>query len=326
MPLTPPTVRPDEFSFVLLADRTGMARPGVFERAVEVTNLLRPAFALQIGDTIEGYAEDPDDVRAQWDEVDAITARLAGPYRRTPANHDVSAAGARRVWLERGGPLHGHFRFGDVLFLLVDTQDPPPPLIDCLRPIDEDDLAAMPAELVSFVEGLEGRPDDEVIAAIERRMLDDPGVVVELMRAIESGTQPARIGDVQTEELLAAVAAHDDVRWTMVCMHMPAWQGAGHPSVDRLRRALGQRPYTMFAGHCHAYEHTRIDGRDHIRMGTSGGLRLVEGGGGVEDHVMLVTMTADGPRIANVGLDAVSGADGRPAAPGRPRSAAGAPD
>jgi hypothetical protein len=51
--------RPDEFSFVLLSDRTGMAQPGVFERAVAITNLLRPDFVVQIGDTIEGYTRDP---------------------------------------------------------------------------------------------------------------------------------------------------------------------------------------------------------------------------------------------------------------------------
>jgi hypothetical protein len=31
----------------------------------------------------------------------------------------------REVWLRRNGPLHHHFRFGDVGFLMLDTQDPP---------------------------------------------------------------------------------------------------------------------------------------------------------------------------------------------------------
>jgi hypothetical protein len=52
--------RPQEFSFVLLSDRTGLAKPGVFERAVHGTNLLRPDFAIQIGDCIEGYTRNPE--------------------------------------------------------------------------------------------------------------------------------------------------------------------------------------------------------------------------------------------------------------------------
>lgn len=302
--------RPDEFSFVLLADRTGMARPGVFERAIEVTNLLRPAFAIQLGDTVEGYSDDPAEIAAMWDEIDAITAKLEVPYLRIPGNHDVSNDLMRRYWLERNGELHYHFRFDDVLFLMVDTQDPPPPLIDCLRPVDEDALYAMPAELVTFVDGLVGRPDAEVIAAITARLDDEPDLIRELLGAIKSGTQPARIGARQITNLIQAVTEHDDVRWTVVCMHMPAWQGEGHPALNLLRAALARRPYTVFAGHCHNYQHTTIEDRDHIRLGTSGGLRVLEGADGDFDHVTLVTMTEAGPRIANIGLDAVVGAEG----------------
>jgi hypothetical protein len=93
-------------------------------------------------------------------------------------------------------------------------------------------------------------------------------------------------------------------------MHMPAWQGESHPALDLLRTALGRRPYTVFAGHCHNYQHTTIDERDHIRLGTSGGLRVLAGQDGDFDHVTLVTMTAAGPRIANIGLEAVVGPEG----------------
>lgn len=302
--------RPDEFSFVLLADRTGMARPGVFERAVEVTNLLHPAFAIQLGDTVEGYSDDASEVEEMWDEVDAITAKLEVPYLRIPGNHDVSNDVMRRIWLERNGRLHFHFRFDDVLFLMLDTQDPPLPLIDCLRPVDDDARRAMPTALAEFVDALEGRPDVEVIAAISAKLDDDPELVHALLRAIKSGTQPARIGARQITSLIQAVTEHDDVRWTVVCMHMPAWQGESHPALDLLRTTLARRPYTVFAGHCHNYRHSTIDGRDHIRLGTSGGLRVLAGHDGDFDHVTLVTMTDAGPRIANIGLDAVVGPEG----------------
>jgi hypothetical protein len=306
----PAPLRADEFSFVLLADRTGMARPGVFERAIEVTNLLRPAFAIQLGDTVEGYSDDPGEIAGMWDEVDAITAKLEVPYLRIPGNHDVSNPLMRRIWLERNGQLHYHFRFDDVLFLMVDTQDPPLPLIECLRPVDAEARRAMPLELADFVDGLQGRPDPEVITAIAGKLEDDPELIHALLRAIKSGTQPARIGAKQITSLIQAVTEHDDVRWTVVCMHMPAWQGDSHPALDLLRATLARRPYTAFAGHCHNYQHSTIDERDHIRLGTSGGLRVLEGQDGDFDHVTLVTMTAAGPRIANIAVDAVVGPEG----------------
>jgi len=311
----PAPERADEFSFVLLADRTGMARPGVFERAIEVTNLLRPAFAIQLGDTVEGYTTDPDEAAAMWDEVDAMTARLDVPFLRIPGNHDVSNDVMRQVWLQRNGPLHYHFRFDDVLFLMVDTQDPPLPLIDCLRPVDDAGRQALPEAVAEFVDTLEGRPENEVIAEIVDKLADDPELIDALLRAIKSGTQPARIGARQITQLVQAINEHGDARWTIVCMHMPAWQGEGHPAVDLLKAALGRRPYTVFAGHCHNYLHTTIDGCDHIRLGTSGGMRPLDTQNGDLDHVTLVTMTSTGPRIANIGLEAVSGPQGEPLTP-----------
>ena len=46
--------RPDEFRFAFVTDRTGGARPGVFERAVTQLNLLQPEFVVSVGDLIEG--------------------------------------------------------------------------------------------------------------------------------------------------------------------------------------------------------------------------------------------------------------------------------
>lgn len=40
--------------------------PGVFERDVEVANLLRPDFVIQVGDCIEGYTADLDELTRQW--------------------------------------------------------------------------------------------------------------------------------------------------------------------------------------------------------------------------------------------------------------------
>jgi hypothetical protein len=253
--------RPDEFTFVLLSDRTGGARPGVFERAVDVTNLLRPDFALQIGDMIEGYTTDPAELARQWAEFDAITDALQVPFFATPGNHDVSNAVMHEHWLARHGLLHYHFRYRDVLFIVLNTQDPP-------QTLDEIDAVDW------------------------------------------FGTMPAHISDAQTAWAEDVIHTNTDVHWTVLLMHIPAWQGDGHPGLDRIRSALGNRPYTMFAGHTHNYRRAVIDERDHIRLGATGGVWVHDGDDGNFDHVTAVTVTPTGLKIANIVLDGVLGMDG----------------
>ena len=67
---------PDNFRFAIVSDRTGGHRPGVFAEAVEKLNLLKPEFVLSIGDLIEGYTHDEDEINRQWDEFDSIADKL----------------------------------------------------------------------------------------------------------------------------------------------------------------------------------------------------------------------------------------------------------
>ena len=49
---------PEDFHFVVVTDRTGGHREGVFPSAMPRVNLLEPAFVTSVGDLIEGYTED----------------------------------------------------------------------------------------------------------------------------------------------------------------------------------------------------------------------------------------------------------------------------
>lgn len=301
--------RPDEFSFVLLSDRTGMARPGIFERAVAITNLLRPDFAIQIGDTIEGYTRDPGELDRQWKEFDEMVDPLQVPLFRVPGNHDVSNGLMRERWLDRHGALHYHFRYRDVLFLVIDTQDPPQPLIEMLQPGDGATFELPPhvAEILADADDVE---DEELMARLSQLLVDDPGSMADIMKAVKDGVQPANISDAQLDNLLAAVEQHSDVRWTVLLMHIPLWQISEHPAYARLKQALGSRPYTAFAGHTHNYRQTFVDGRQHVRLGSTGGIRLVDSPEGNFDHLSWVTMTPTGPQVANVLTDGVLDAGG----------------
>jgi 3',5'-cyclic AMP phosphodiesterase CpdA len=267
----------------------------VFERGVEITNLLRPDFALHIGDCIEGYTTDPEELGRQWDEFDTITADLEVPLFRVPGNHDVSNEVMRAEWVRRHGLLHYHFVYRDVLFLVLDTSDPPQSLADFIAP-DRDS-----GSMTDFLAEL------QALAAV------DPAAAAARVEALIDweGTMPARLGEAQIAWAESVIAEHAAPRWTVLCMHMPAWQGSGHPGLERVRRALGDRPFTVFAGHVHNYRHMLVDGRDHIRLGPTGGMWVHSRAEGNVDHITLVTMRADGPRMANVALDGVFGREGR---------------
>lgn len=296
--LTHAPQRPQEFSFVLLSDRTGLPRPGVFERAIEVTNLLRPDFAIQIGDCIEGYTRNPAQLAAEWAEFDAITATLEVPLFRVPGNHDVSNPVMADLWLQRFGALHYHFRYRDMLFLVLDTQDPPQRASDF-------------AGVVTPAAGDEPERDLD-IAKLQREYAAGPRAFAErIERAMDSdGRQPAHLSAEQAQWATDVIREHADVRWTVILMHIPAWQGRRHPALQRIHEALAGRPYTAFAGHLHNYQRRVIDGVDHIRLGPTGGAWVTTREQGNFDHITWVSMRPAGPSIANLVLDGVLGVDG----------------
>jgi hypothetical protein len=77
---------------------------------------------------------------------------------------------------------------------------------------------------------------------------------------------------------------------------MPAWIA--------IEEALSERPYTVFHGHRHAYRHQQRNGRDYIRLATTGGVFLPKHGLSA-DHVTLVTVDRTSVDIANVLLSGI---------------------
>lgn len=115
---------PDNFQFVIMADRTGGHRPGIFADAVEKVNLLQPEFVMCVGDLIEGYTNDPVEIDSQWDELDSMVKKLDMPFFYLPGNHDISTAEMADSWNKRYGRPYYHFIYRDVLFLCLNTDDP----------------------------------------------------------------------------------------------------------------------------------------------------------------------------------------------------------
>ncbi|MCC7491419.1 MAG: metallophosphoesterase [Fimbriimonadaceae bacterium] len=116
----------NDFHCSLIGDRTGGNHPGVYERVWREVDLLSPDFAVNVGDTIEGYVKGDDLVpvtNAQWDQISQIKA----PYRHikeyyTPGNHDIWDAGSETIYKERAAKeTHYAFRYQQALFVILDN-------------------------------------------------------------------------------------------------------------------------------------------------------------------------------------------------------------
>ena len=243
-----------DFHFVIVSDRTGGARPGVFASAIPKVNLLQPAFVVSVGDLIEGYTEDQAQLDREWDEFEGFVADLDAPFFYAAGNHDMNNAVMADAWRARFGPSYYHFVYKDVLFLVLNSE-----------------LFGMVTEPETPVPG--------------------PWTQAEQLAFIES-----------------TLAEHPAPRWTIVLVHQPLWDYPGGPRGDwpKVEAMLGERDYTVFAGHFHRYVKNVRQDRKYITLATTGGGSSLRGGPyGEFDHVAWVTMTADGPRIANLMLDGI---------------------
>jgi hypothetical protein len=116
---------PSTFRFAIVTDRTGSARAGVFERAVEQLNWLQPEFVVCVGDLIQGKTKDEAKIKQQWRELHGFIAKLEMPFFYVPGNHDITNKVMEEIWKQQLGRRYYHFVYKTVLFLLLDTEDPP---------------------------------------------------------------------------------------------------------------------------------------------------------------------------------------------------------
>ncbi|MBI2877176.1 MAG: metallophosphoesterase [Candidatus Tectomicrobia bacterium] len=89
-----------------------------------VLNLLQPEFVMSVGDLIEGYSQDEQEVDQQWGEIQSFVSRLQMPFFYVPGNHDISNPMQARKWEQRFGRSYYHFVYRNVLFLCLNTEYP----------------------------------------------------------------------------------------------------------------------------------------------------------------------------------------------------------
>ncbi|MEK7765591.1 MAG: metallophosphoesterase, partial [bacterium] len=117
---------------------------------------------------------------------------------------------------------------------------------------------------------------------------------------------PAKIGAAQLAWLEKTLAGNRDARWTLVFLHRPLWDGDKNSGWDKVEQLLAGRKYTVFAGHQHNYWKTVRQDMRYITLATTGGGSQLRGlAFGEFDHVAWVTMSDQGPIVANLLLGGI---------------------
>ncbi len=237
---------PSQFQFAIVTDRTGGHRPGVFLKGIQKLNLLQPEFVMSVGDLIEGYTEDTDQLDEEWKEFNGFIDSLTVPFFYVPGNHDITNEVMEKKWKEIFGVTHYHFVYNDVLFLCLNSEDN--------------------------------------------------------YRGAGRGT----IDDKQFEYIKKTLEENTDVKWTLVFLHQPLWVQEDTKRWKDVEDLLSGRNHNVFAGHYHRYWKTSRNNGNYIALATTGGSNRLRGTAyGEFDHVVWVTMTDQGPILANLLLEGI---------------------
>ncbi|MEQ9004261.1 MAG: metallophosphoesterase [Pseudomonadales bacterium] len=145
-PVVPEPAR-HEFHFVVLGD-SQFNDPATFNRMIDDVRHLNPAFVIQVGDMIDGYAE-PDEISAQWQRFRSQVAPLGQiPFVPVPGNHDLYGPERRAepeieaIYRGLWGPTYRSFDYRNARFIVLNSDAP-----GAERRIGEAQLAWLEARL-----------------------------------------------------------------------------------------------------------------------------------------------------------------------------------
>ncbi len=114
---------PMNFQFAIVSDNTGGSREGIFEKAIDKLNILKPEFVMCVGDLIEGYTQDTAQINLEWNEFNTSLNELESPFFYLPGNHDITNIVMQKEWEKRYGRRYYHFIYKNVLFITLDSND-----------------------------------------------------------------------------------------------------------------------------------------------------------------------------------------------------------
>lgn len=110
----------------------------------------------------------------------------------------------------------------------------------------------------------------------------------------------------QTDFVLNTLKENEGVRWTYILMHHPIWTYDTGGRFEEIQAALQNRKHTVIAGHEHRYHHEEKNGANYYILATTGaGSQLLGEPFGQFDHISWVTMSDNGPVMANLKLNGI---------------------
>ncbi len=298
MPLAP---RPDDIRFAIIGDRGGLSRPGVFNQAMKQIDWLKPEFVLSVGDLIEGEVEDAATVEAEWKQVEAEVANLRVPFFYVPGNHDLNTPVTVEAWKQKRGPSYYHFIYKNVLFVVLNTEDPAMPMALEGAQVYREELATLVA---SGEEAFHNLHNTRVAAERATAAIDGRPRPAEYA----GSTNEAKFSKDQIAYVKKVLDENRNVRWTFFLMHKPAWKTDGN--FAEVEPLFAGRNYTVVAGHYHSFDHTVREGHDYFTMATTGGIGTTDGPGKM-DHIAWVTVGDKEPSVAVIKLNGLLDSSGK---------------
>ena len=265
---------PGDFRFAIIPDRGGGDYRGAFTNALRCADLMHPEFVMSVGDLINGFAGSERGYERQQDELTNFVSKVRAPFFYTVGNHDVNVNLPPSQPNSYALSLAAWRRhFGERTYYSFVYKN-------CLFLV---------------LDTMDGRKEFKVK---------------------KDGISPEQHGWIRK-----TLAENRDVRWTCLFMHHPSeWDTAAWQALEK-EVLVPRGRYTVFAGDWHTYFHVRRYGFDYYILSVAGGVsnmhyhhkkkgeKTPQGLYGQEygemDHIMWVTMTANGPEVVNLKLDGV---------------------
>lgn len=268
--------------FAVIGDITGGERKGIINVASEGLEALKPDFILSVGDLIEGGTEDTNILDKEWQQFQQNLANKNTRFYPTVGNHDITNMVMRKWYSDTVGPRYYHFRYKDILFLIMDSEDFSADNFSYLREIRDEAMGYLNKDMDKFYASAYINSPDSQFGVIRPQ---------------------------QADYFVDVVKQNQDVRWTFVLMHKPVWRRKDEQGFSRVEAELKGRNYTVFNGHVHDYMHNKRFGQDYIQMGTTGGIPLKEQGE-LMDHIMWISIDKSKPEYLNMKLNGMRDVQG----------------
>ena len=267
----------NDFSFAIIADLNGGEREGIFENAVSKINRMHPVFTLSVGDLIDGGIKDSQEIELQWEIFDQRLKKLNSPFYYVGGNHDLSNVEMVKSWEKRYGPTYYHFKYKNVLFLILNSEDYSNQRFNEIFEARDLALKVLSGEV-------EGEYEETEYFKMTERSFGD-------------------MSDEQLNYFENVIKQNEDVRWTFLFMHKPLWKNKNNRKFQSLLEKLKTREYSVFSGHEHSFSQELINGKSFTILATTGGSQNPNNPNAF-DHFTWISMK-EKPSVSHFLLDGV---------------------